>query len=502
MIYQQINNGESGSTVRAKLNAMLSALITGAEGNNELWRALNSLKQRMVSLSEEELTKQFNEIIRQNREYTDTKVDELTSYFSAASGLVDVAVSLDYTPKFSKEQGGLVLTSLYGEFPNLHLTIPQPTGPHLFILYKAAGSEEWRYSSVSLGVTFDDKWGTSTNAGITQKFLTENTLHKDALVEGFSTEEDKVINAAFNTKVTNVLNVDILYPLASGNYTSNTARKAIPETLRKQGLIITYYTTKGQVLEQFIGSSPNWENDSLWVNVVQKFKVLPFHGFVDYSGNIESGEPANLNDSLIEYDEQRKRFLYSYNDKKYLVGDSRYTAQGGIFPENIMYVSFQGVIFSSVNSTKVVKYGLPVIVDNLETDDATKVLSAAQGVRIKELISEGHLFFGVLSKDDVSFGNHSTKGFYILKDGGEYPNVTIEGKPLVTTAYSLLLVDKGNLEVIKAPAFALQKDLSTLQSTVEAFETTKTKVLSEEEYNTLQTDGSLESDRLYFTFEA
>ena len=143
MIYQQINNGESGSTVRAKLNAMLSALITGAEGNNELWRALNSLKQRMTSLSEEELTKQFNEIIRQNREYTDTKVDELTSYFSAASGLVDVAVSLDYTSKFSKEQGGLVLTSLYGEFPNLHLTIPKPTGPHFFIFYMAAGCEEW-----------------------------------------------------------------------------------------------------------------------------------------------------------------------------------------------------------------------------------------------------------------------------------------------------------------------------------------------------------------------
>lgn len=502
MIYQQINNGESGSTVRAKLNAMLSALITGAEGNNELWRALNSLKQRMVSLSEEELTKQFNEIIRQNREYTDTKVDELTSYFSAASGLVDVAVSLDYTSKFSKEQGGLVLTSLYGEFPNLHLTIPQPTGPHLFILYKAAGSEEWRYSSVSLGVTFDDKWGTSTNAGITQKFLTENTLHKDALVGGFSTEEDKVINAAFNTKVTNVLNVDVLYPLTSGNYTSNTARKAIPETLRKQGLIITYYTTKGQVLEQFIGSSPNWENDSLWVNVVQKFKVLPFHGFVDYSGSIESGEPANLNDSRIEYDEQRKRFLYSYNDKKYLVGDSRYTAQGGVFPENIMYVSFQGVIFSSVNSTKVVKYGLPVIVDNLETDDATKVLSAAQGLRLKEIISEGYLFFGVLSKDDVSFGNHSAKGFYLLKEGGEYTNVTIEGKPLVTPAYSFLLVNGRNVEVIKAPEFALQKDLKTLQDTVGSIETTKSRVLSEEDYNNLQANGSLESDRLYFTFEA
>ena len=502
MIYQQINNGESGSTVRAKLNAMLSALITGAEGNNELWRALNTLKRRMASLSEEELTKQFNEIIRQNREYTDTKVDELTSYFSAASGLVDVAVSLDYTSKFSKEQGGLVLTSLYGEFSNLHLTIPQPTGPHLFILYKAAGSEEWRYSSVSLGVTFDDKWGTSTNAGITQKFLTENTLHKDALIGGFSTKENQIINAAFNTKVTNVLNIDILYPLTSGNYTSNTARKVVPETLRKQGLVITYYTTKGQVLEQFIGAASNWENDSLWVNIVQKFKVLPFHGFVDYSGTIETGEPSNLVDSLIEYDEQRKRFLYSYNDKKYLVGDPQYTAQGGVFPADIMYVSFQGIIFSSVNSTKVIKYGLPVIVDNLETDDATKVLSAAQGLRLKGLISEGYLFFGVLAKDSTNFVNHLTKGFYLLKEGGEYPNVTIEGAPLVTTAYSFLLVNNGNLEVIKAPEFASQKDLKTLQKTVEAIETTKSQVLSEEEYNNLQTNGSLESDKLYFTFEA
>ena len=46
MKFNQINNSESGLTVRGKLNSMLSALIEGVEGVGAIWTALFS----MVSL--------------------------------------------------------------------------------------------------------------------------------------------------------------------------------------------------------------------------------------------------------------------------------------------------------------------------------------------------------------------------------------------------------------------------------------------------------------------
>lgn len=501
MVYQQINNGESGSSVRAKLNAMLSALITGAEGNNELWRSITSIKEQLKGLSDTELSTKYAEIIRQGREYTDTKVEELYSYMSAASGLVDVAVSLDYVPKFSKEQGGLVLTSLYGNFTNLHITIPKPSGPCLFILYKAAGSEVWNYSSVDLGVSFASSWGNNTNSGLTQKFLTENTIHKEDVSKEFTSNEDKVLSASFVTKITNIINVDTLVPLNSGLYSSNTAREAIPQGLRKKGLVITYSTANGQVVEQFIGSPTSWSTDSLWVTINQKFKMFPFNAFVKYSGNIESGEPSNINEALINFNETSNKFLYYHDHKVYNVSDGNYATQNGNLADNIMYVSQQGILFNSPTGIKAIKYGFPTIVDNLTTDDSTKVLSASQGVKIRALIDEGYKFFGELSKTHATYKNHDVKGFYLLTQGGEYQNVQINGRPLNVPAWSFLIVDNGNLEVLKAPEFALQKDLTTLKESVDNIETIKTSVLAEDDYKNLVSSGNVENDRFYFTHE-
>lgn len=502
MIYQQINNGESGSTVRAKLNAMLSALITGAEGNNELWKAIRTIKDSIKDLSDEELSKKYTEIIKQSNEYTDTKVEGLYSYLSAASGLVDVATTLDYKSKFSKEQGGLVLTSLYGHFPNLNLTIPQPTGPSLFILYKAAGSEEWRYSTVSLGVSFVSKWGNSTNTGLTQKFLTENTLHKEAVVEGFSESDKEVLSAAFSTKVSAIINVDALAPLSLGMYASNTARKAVPSEVRKQGLVITYLSSQGQVIEQFIGNNVlQWDNDDLWKSITEKFKVLPFDSFIYSNGNPIMGSPGDLSKAILGFDERTSAFLYYYKEAYYVVGDFNYFSATGVVQENILYVSAQGMVFNSKGNTKVIKYGLPIIVDDLTTDDPTKVLSAAQGVNLRTLIEEGYKFFGVLSKHDVNFKEHRVKGYYLLIDGGEYPNVIVGGKPIKVSKWSLLIVDGENISVVRYPEFASQADVQTLKDTVEAMENVKTAVLTEEAYNTMVTNGSVESDRFYYTYE-
>ena len=64
-------------------------------------------------------------------------------------------------------------------------------------------------------------------------------------------------------------NVDKNVPLGSGFYTSTTARAAVPSSVRKLGLIITYKTdATTSVTEQFIGSAVSaWATDTNWKNL-------------------------------------------------------------------------------------------------------------------------------------------------------------------------------------------------------------------------------------------
>lgn len=67
-----------------------------------------------------------------------------------------------------------------------------------------------------------------------------------------------------------IYNVDVNVPLSSGQfYTSTTAHSAVPTSIRKLGLIITYKTdATTSITEQFIGSSiSDWGTDSNWKKV-------------------------------------------------------------------------------------------------------------------------------------------------------------------------------------------------------------------------------------------
>lgn len=66
-----------------------------------------------------------------------------------------------------------------------------------------------------------------------------------------------------------IYNVDANIPLSSGFYTSATARNAVPSSVRKLGLIITYKTdATTSVTEQFIGSAVSaWTTDTNWQTV-------------------------------------------------------------------------------------------------------------------------------------------------------------------------------------------------------------------------------------------
>ena len=76
-------------------------------------------------------------------------------------------------------------------------------------------------------------------------------------------------------------NVDKNVPIGSGFYNSTTARAAVPSSVRKLGLIITYKTdATTSVTEQFIGSAVSgWAADSNWRNVGSEGgnKILQWH---------------------------------------------------------------------------------------------------------------------------------------------------------------------------------------------------------------------------------
>ncbi|WP_308768898.1 hypothetical protein [uncultured Bacteroides sp.] len=66
-----------------------------------------------------------------------------------------------------------------------------------------------------------------------------------------------------------IYNVDANIPLSNGFYTSTTARNAVPSSVRKLGLIITYKTDENtSVTEQFSGSDISaWTDDTNWGSI-------------------------------------------------------------------------------------------------------------------------------------------------------------------------------------------------------------------------------------------
>ena len=78
MEFNQINNSESGLTVRGKLNSMLSALIDGVEGVRAIWTHIRQMAESIVAnktLTDEQYQNCL-EGIKQANNYTDKKTTE------------------------------------------------------------------------------------------------------------------------------------------------------------------------------------------------------------------------------------------------------------------------------------------------------------------------------------------------------------------------------------------------------------------------------------------
>lgn len=151
---------------------------------------------------------------------------------------------------------------------NTHITIGE--GSYLFI--KEADSDYWKEKIL---IEIDQTTGKAEDKVMSQKAtvaaIAEETTRAKAAEQANTTAIEAAVskNEELEEKQ-GTYNVDVNVPLSSGQfYTSTTARNAIPTSIRKLGLIITYKTdATTSVTEQFIGASiSKWSTDSNWKNI-------------------------------------------------------------------------------------------------------------------------------------------------------------------------------------------------------------------------------------------
>lgn len=130
--------------------------------------------------------------------------------------------------------------------------------------------EELKQLAIQIRDEKTNKQNTATRVG-TAMLEHINKLEQDYYDKTQTDEELKEQNEKLTGLSDNVglYNVDKNVPLGSGFYTSTTARAAVPTSVRKLGLIITYKTDETtSITEQFIGSDVSgWATDTNWKNV-------------------------------------------------------------------------------------------------------------------------------------------------------------------------------------------------------------------------------------------
>lgn len=102
---------------------------------------------------------------------------------------------------------------------------------------------------------------------------------------------------------TGLYNVDKNVPLESGFYTSSTARRAVPSSVRKLGLIITYKTDENTSMnEQYVGDSlldDYWGNDNYWEKIPHSKELSELENKINDKINLFCVKSSEKNSGLL-----------------------------------------------------------------------------------------------------------------------------------------------------------------------------------------------------------
>lgn len=153
--------------------------------------------------------------------------------------------------------------------------------------------EELKQLAIQIRDEKTNKQNTATRVGTAMlehiNKLEQDYYDKTQTDEELKERDDKLTELSDNV---GLYNVDKNVPLGSGFYTSTTARAAVPTSVRKLGLIITYKTDSTiSITEQFIGSSVSaWATDSNWVKILNQEDIIKLGYYnLDISKPLQSG---------------------------------------------------------------------------------------------------------------------------------------------------------------------------------------------------------------------
>lgn len=363
------------------------------------------------------------------------------------------------------------------------------------------GAKHWselEYSGTKLTNFLSD----NENVGLSSKGAKTYLVPKDDIANDFGDSLDRVVSQSFLTKISEIVDADRFKPQV-GNITPATMRSAIPESLRKPGLIITYHYGGTSVLEQFENEDKTkWNVSSNWKNLKGGFKIRTFDGIVTTSVSIKDNM-SSVEDGEIVFDVNRRIFLQKQNGEYYknYSRNSLYNNEDNtaVLPGVLFF--YRGAIVYNDNNNTIFLEIKADTVDDLVTNSA-KPLAASQGVRIKKLLDDGYKFFGLINSSST-IQRYEVKGFYLLIGEGTYNLPATDGKcPKLEKGESGICTTEDNIHYtyIKLP-YLTEKDKKDILSKFDNFESIKTQVLTEDEYNGLKLAGNLESNKFYFTLE-
>ena len=179
---QPINNGESGAVVRAKINTLFAALITGTDGINNVWSQIRELAKSTETIGEnlEEIDQKTVKTTQDLVAYTNKEVYGLLQYINALkSGAPGLIPSTDYDPQVTTEDSATFIAVGAGTFTNFKDSSNQAiavSGQNtITIFYKASGVDYWTYkSAVISSINVKNEFGSSTTDAPSQKLVTDN----------------------------------------------------------------------------------------------------------------------------------------------------------------------------------------------------------------------------------------------------------------------------------------------------------------------------------------
>lgn len=180
--YKNINANEIGLSIRAKINSMFGALISGAEGINELWKRLvevnSAVKDNVTETSnlKDELQNRLSDVLG----YTDREINSLLSYINGMEGGVNgFAEDTNFQPNYPVDVAATVIGVGPGTFTNMldeEGVAISVDSVSVVIFFKDAGSTYWKYKTILPNVVHNEttgEFGDSTSKVIHQKFFTE-----------------------------------------------------------------------------------------------------------------------------------------------------------------------------------------------------------------------------------------------------------------------------------------------------------------------------------------